>query len=102
MVTAVTIPAAGLANATYEVRQRHGLDWPLVTASVAFDKAAASPARRSCLGFVRPKPWPAQEAAAMLGSERSTPSWRPGRARLPPRGDAAQPERLQGALMRRP
>ncbi len=38
ILTRITIPAAshGLNNATYEVRQREMLDWPLVTASVSF------------------------------------------------------------------
>src|SRR5262245_38136954 len=40
VVTRISIPVRGSANATYEVRQRQGLDWPLVTASVAFPRAA--------------------------------------------------------------
>ncbi len=55
-----------LLNATYEVRQRQGLDWPLVTASVAFPRKRAAGRRRSCWGTSRPTPWRVPEAAAML------------------------------------
>ena len=36
ILTGIQIPLKGLKNATYEVRHRTGLDWPMVTASVAF------------------------------------------------------------------
>ena len=42
ILTDIFVPTNGLRNATYEVRHRQGLDWPYVTATVAFSS----------------KPWP--------------------------------------------
>jgi len=60
-------PARGISNATYEVRQKDALDWPLVTASVALrmdgDKVVVP---RVVLGHVAPTPWPAVAAEASL------------------------------------
>jgi xanthine dehydrogenase YagS FAD-binding subunit len=72
VVTAVTIPVADLANATYKVRQRCGLDWPLVTASVAFKSVESARRPQIVLGFVAPQPWPAPKAAALLDGKRVT------------------------------
>ena len=66
IVTRISIPLSGLANATYKVRQRSGLDWPLVTASVAFESTAAARRAAVVLGHVAPKPWPAAKASAVL------------------------------------
>jgi xanthine dehydrogenase YagS FAD-binding subunit len=38
IITHVSIPLNNWSNATYEVKQRQGFDWPLVTASVAWPK----------------------------------------------------------------
>jgi len=67
ILTGIFIPNKGLKNATYEVRHRHGLDWPYVTASVAFawNNNQASDARVA-LGHVAPVPWSAPQAAAAL------------------------------------
>jgi xanthine dehydrogenase YagS FAD-binding subunit len=67
IVTAVVLPLAGLKNATYEVRHRHGLDWPYATASVAYklDGGKASDVR-VVLGHVAPTPWPSAAAASAL------------------------------------
>ena len=35
ILTEIVIPSGGRKNATYEVRQKEALDWPLATASVA-------------------------------------------------------------------
>jgi xanthine dehydrogenase YagS FAD-binding subunit len=75
VVTRISIPVLGLANATYEVRQRQGLDWPLVTASVAFSREVGdggqTPARKAqiVLGHVAPKPWSVPGAAALLDGQ---------------------------------
>jgi xanthine dehydrogenase YagS FAD-binding subunit len=63
----ITIPVKGLRNATYEIRHRHGLDWPYVSASVAFapDRAAAGNGK-AVLGHVAPTPWVAQAAFGAL------------------------------------
>src|SRR5205807_376570 len=36
MVASVSIPVRGLSNASYEVKQKMGIDWPLVQCSVSF------------------------------------------------------------------
>lgn len=67
ILTSVRIPIQGLKNATYEIRQRRGLDWPMVTATVAFadDGGKASDAR-VVLGHVAPVPYPSKKAAQAL------------------------------------
>ena len=62
IVTGVTIPMRSSRNATFEVRNRKGLDWPLATASVAVAAAGA----RVVLGQVAPRPWLSEAAAAAL------------------------------------
>ena len=64
VVTRISIPIRGQANATYEVRQRQGLDWPLVAAAVAL--GGKSGKSEIVLGHVAPKPWRVPEAAALL------------------------------------
>lgn len=66
VLTHINIPATGLKNATYEVRPRTGLDWPLVTASVAFEAGASANGVRVVLGHVAPTPWLSEAAAAAL------------------------------------
>jgi xanthine dehydrogenase YagS FAD-binding subunit len=56
----ILIPIRGLKNATYEIRHRHGLDWPYVTASVAFEFQGTNlnnASARVVLGHVAPTPW---------------------------------------------
>jgi len=73
-------PADGVKNATYEVRQKEALDWPLATASVALKMNGSKVASaRIVMGHVAPTPVPAPRAARRL------------------RRPAAEPERLQGA-----
>ena len=63
-------PAANMRNATYEVRQRETLDWPLVTASVALTmKGTAVASARVVLGHVAPTPWRATEAEKVLAGK---------------------------------
>jgi xanthine dehydrogenase YagS FAD-binding subunit len=64
LVTQVSIPAKGLANATYEIRPRQGLDWPLVAAAVSLPKNGG--AAEIVLGHVAPVPWRVPKAAAVL------------------------------------
>ncbi len=60
IVTEVNIPSSTNArNATYEVRHKDALDWPLATASVMVAKGAA----RIVLGHVGPTPVWAEEAS---------------------------------------
>jgi len=69
ILTEILIPSAGRKNATYEVRQKEALDWPLATASVALDMNGGSVrGGRIVLGHVAPTPWVATQAEkAMAG-----------------------------------
>jgi xanthine dehydrogenase YagS FAD-binding subunit len=69
IVTHITIPAAarGFRSATYEVRQKTALDWPLAAASVAVKMTAGKiTAAQIVLGHVAPIPWQANDAAKWL------------------------------------
>ncbi len=66
----VVPPAAGVRNATYEVRQREVLDWPLATTSVALTMKGGSVSKaRVVMGHVAPVPWVASSAEAMLAGK---------------------------------
>jgi xanthine dehydrogenase YagS FAD-binding subunit len=70
VLSEISIPIKGLKNATYEVRHRHGLDWPYVTATVAFQlKGGAVSDARVVLGHVAPVPWAAANAAKALSGK---------------------------------
>ena len=68
IVTEINVPgASGWSTATYEVRQRQILDWPLVTASVALRMRGGKVAdARVVLGHVAPIPWRSSEAETAL------------------------------------
>ena len=71
VVTRISIPVRDAASATYEVRQRQGLDWPLVTASVAFPRTPGARWKAEVvLGHVAPMPWRVPEAAALLDGKK--------------------------------
>jgi xanthine dehydrogenase YagS FAD-binding subunit len=61
-------PASGRPNATYEVRHKQSLDWPLAAAAVALkaDGQGKVTEARIVLGHVAPVPWPVPEAAKSL------------------------------------
>ena len=72
IVTAIMVPGSsrGMRSATYEVRQKEGLDWPFATASVALRmKGATVESARVILGHVAPKPWPAAEVEKWLAGK---------------------------------
>jgi xanthine dehydrogenase YagS FAD-binding subunit len=72
ILTEIVVPAAsrGWRNATYEVRQKEALDWPLATASVAVRmNGAGISSARIVLGHVAPKPWPCPEAEKLLAGK---------------------------------
>ncbi len=71
ILTEIIVPAAiGVRNATYEVRQKEALDWPLATASVALKmKGAAVASARVVMGHVAPTPWVAAQAEQMLAGK---------------------------------
>jgi xanthine dehydrogenase YagS FAD-binding subunit len=63
----VVPPAVGVRNATYEVRQKEALDWPLATASVALRmKGTAVASAAIVLGHVGPTPHLAAGAGSAL------------------------------------
>lgn len=68
IVTAILLPPSGGAHAaTYEVKQREGLDWPLVSASVVLKmKGPWVESARVTLAHVAPVPWISQEAEQVL------------------------------------
>ncbi len=67
IIQEIQIPLRGLKNATYEVRHRHGLDWPYVTASVAFSLSGGNASdAQIVLGHVAPTPWISSSAAGAL------------------------------------
>lgn len=68
IVTDITIPsAAGAAGATYEVRQKEALDWPLAAASVVLKMSGGKVASaRIALGHVAPIPWRSEAAEQTL------------------------------------
>jgi xanthine dehydrogenase YagS FAD-binding subunit len=74
IVTEILVPSArGLKNATYEVRQKQALDWPLVAASVALKmKGNSVESAMVVLGHVAPTPHVASAAAAMLAGKSIT------------------------------
>jgi xanthine dehydrogenase YagS FAD-binding subunit len=72
ILTAILIPASarGLHNATYEVRERHFMDWPLATASVALRLEGRQVREaRVVLGQVAPIPWRAEAAERALAGK---------------------------------
>jgi xanthine dehydrogenase YagS FAD-binding subunit len=67
ILAGVRVPISGLKNAVYEVRHRQTIDWPYVTAAVAFAvKGGSASDARVVLGHVAPVPWMAQNAAKAL------------------------------------
>lgn len=70
IITRISIPVSSAAGATYEVRQRKGLDWPLVTASVTFENASAARNATVVLGHVAPTPWAVPQAGAVLEGKK--------------------------------
>lgn len=65
ILTAIHIPANAAHSATYEVRQREAIDWPLAAASVVLNNGAPV----IVLGHVAPIPWPAPEAGKFLAGK---------------------------------
>lgn len=68
IVTEIMIPSAsGVKSATYEIRQREVLDWPLAAASVALTlNGKTVRSAKITLGHVAPVPWASAEAESAL------------------------------------
>src|SRR5438128_8935739 len=72
LLTEINIPT-GAKNATYEVRQKEALDWPLASAAVALRMKGSSVASaRIVLGAVAPTPWAATQADQVLAGKAIT------------------------------
>ena len=71
ILTEIVIPsAAGTKNATYEIREREAIDWPLATASVVLQmKGSSIGSARVVMGHVGPVPVVATAAAEMLAGK---------------------------------
>jgi xanthine dehydrogenase YagS FAD-binding subunit len=73
ILTEILVPAPATHSATYEVRQKEALDWPLATASVAIKmKGLAVGSARIVLGHVAPTPWEATAAGEWLAGKTIT------------------------------
>jgi xanthine dehydrogenase YagS FAD-binding subunit len=73
ILTEILIPSAPTHSATYEVRQKEALDWPLAAASVALHmKGSTVAAARIVLGHVAPTPWEAPDAGKALAGKTIT------------------------------
>ena len=75
ILTEIAIASAsrGLRSATYEVRQKEALDWPLAAASVALKMSGGKVlSARIILGHVAPTPWPATDAERFLAGKTIT------------------------------
>lgn len=67
IVTEILIPAPATKNATYEIRERELLDWPLTAVSVALRLSGSTVNSASiALGHVAPTIWRASQAEKML------------------------------------
>ena len=71
IVTEIIVPSAtGTRSATYEVRQKEALDWPLAAASVALKMSGARvTSARVVLGHVAPTPWRSTTAEQALAGK---------------------------------
>lgn len=70
LVTEILIPASGARSATYEVRERQLLDWPLTTASVVLEMNGNTvKSARVVMGHVAPMPWRSSQAEQALAGK---------------------------------
>ena len=67
ILTEIVVPNATVKTATYEVRQKEALDWPLAAASVALTMSGSTVSgAKIVLGHVAPTPHLAEQAEAAL------------------------------------
>jgi xanthine dehydrogenase YagS FAD-binding subunit len=67
LLTEIMVPGARVRSATYEVRQKEALDWPLAAASVVMQMSGGQvKSARVVLGHVAPVPWPSPAAEQAL------------------------------------
>jgi xanthine dehydrogenase YagS FAD-binding subunit len=67
ILTEITVPGSSARTATYEIREKEGLDWPLAAAAVVLEMSGNTvKSARVVLGHVAPVPWPSPEAEQAL------------------------------------
>ncbi len=70
ILTEILVPATPTKSATYEVRQKEALDWPLAAAAVSLEMAGSTvKSARIVLGHVAPTPIDAAGAAKILAGK---------------------------------
>jgi len=70
ILSEIIIPTSKNRNATYEVRHKDALDWPLVTASVSVAMSGSKVSNaKIVLGHVAPTPWSAAKAEAAINGK---------------------------------
>jgi len=70
ILTEIIVPAGAVRSATYEVRQKEALDWPMVACSVALHMRGNTVASaKVVLGHVSPKPYEAAAAEKLLAGK---------------------------------
>jgi xanthine dehydrogenase YagS FAD-binding subunit len=70
ILTEIVVPAGAVRSATYEVRQKEALDWPMVAASVALHmRGNTVVSAKVVLGHVAPKPYQAAAAEKALAGK---------------------------------
>lgn len=70
ILTEIVVPMTAVRSATYEVRQKEALDWPMVSASVALHMRGNTVASaKVVLGHVAPKPHEATAAEKLLAGK---------------------------------
>jgi len=75
LLTEIIVPHSGANNATYEVRQKEALDWPLAAAAVSLKmKGSSIASARVVLGAVAPTPWAAAAAEQVLMGKSMSPA----------------------------
>jgi len=74
IVTEVIVPPMqGAKSATYEIRQKDAMDWPLAIASVSLNMSGNKVnSARVVMGHVAPVPWRSAEAEAALAGKTIT------------------------------
>lgn len=70
IVTEIRVPPPSGRSATYEVREREALDWPLAAATVVLKTSGPTvQSARVVLGHVAPVPWSSPEAETALAGK---------------------------------
>jgi len=73
ILTEILVPAGTTHSATYEVRQKAALDWPLAAAAVALQmRGTVVTSAKVVLGHVAPTPWEAPAAEKALAGKTIT------------------------------